>query len=163
MIFNVPKAEGEFTKRLDTGRRWFQEHPNPHAQVLKQEICQGKEHLFQRLAEIESKGGEGIMLRRPQSLYTVGRTHDLLKVKTFDDMEAIVVGHVPGKGKHEGRLGSLLVELPKGIRFAIGTGFSDKERENPPPVGSEITFKYQGFHKSGIPRFASFLRIRERF
>ena len=103
------------------------------------------------------------MLRRPQSLYTVGRTHDLLKVKTFDDMEAIVVGHVPGKGKHEGRLGSLLVELPKGIRFAIGTGFSDKERENPPPVGSEITFKYQGFHKSGIPRFASFLRIRERF
>lgn len=163
MIFDAPRSEGGFEQRLDSARRWFREHPNPYAEVLKQEICQGKEHLKKTLAEIEAGGGEGIMLRRPGSSYTTGRTNDLLKIKTFEDTEAIVVGHIPGKGKHEGRLGSLVVELPNGVRFAIGTGFSNKERENPPPVGNEITFKYQGFHKSGIPRFASFLRNRERF
>ncbi len=163
LVFDAPKAKGGFEEHLDLARSWFREHPTPYAEVLKQEICQGKVHLLKKLAEIESLGGEGIMLRRPGSLYTVGHTYDLLKVKTFEDTEATVVGHIPGKGKHEGRLGSLLVELPNGIHFAIGTGFSDKERENPPPMGSVVTFKYQGFHKSGIPRFASFLRIREEF
>jgi DNA ligase-1 len=55
------------------------------------------------------------------------------------------------------------VELPNGIQFAIGTGFSDQERNSPPPIGSVITFKYYGFYKSGIPKFASFLRIREEY
>ena len=103
------------------------------------------------------------MLRKPNSPYTVGRSYDLLKVKTYKDEEAKVIEHLPGSGKHAGRLGALLVELPNGIQFAIGTGFSDKERDNPPPVGSIITFKYYGYHKSGIPRFASFLRIRDKF
>jgi len=55
------------------------------------------------------------------------------------------------------------VELPNEIQFAIGTGFSDQERENPPPIGSIITFKYYGFYKPGIPKFASFLRIRKEY
>ena len=120
-------------------------------------------HLRRKLAEIESLGGEWLMLRKPDSAYTVGRSYDLLKVKTFKDEEATVIKHLPGSGKHAGRLGALLVELPNGIQFAIGTGFTDQERENPPPVGSMITFKYYGFHESGIPRFASFLRVREAF
>jgi DNA ligase-1 len=113
--------------------------------------------------EIESLGGEGMMLRKPDSPYTVGRSYDSLKVKTHEDTEATVIRHLPGSGRNAGRLGSLLVELPNGIQFAIGTGFSDKERDNSPPVGSIITFKYYGFYKSGIPRFASFLRVREEF
>jgi DNA ligase-1 len=120
-------------------------------------------HLRRKLGEIESLGGEGLMLRKPNSQYTVGRSYDLLKVKTFEDAEATVIKHLPGSGKHSGRLGALQVELPSGIQFAIGTGFTDQERENPPPVGSIITFKYYGFHESGIPRFASFLRVREVF
>ncbi len=103
------------------------------------------------------------MLRKPGSPYTVGRSLDLLKVKTHEDAEATVIKHLPGSGKHTGRLGSMLVELPNGIQFAIGTGFSDQERDNPPPIGSIVTFKYYGFYKSGIPKFASFLRIRKKF
>ena len=163
LLFDAPEAEGGFEKRLDFARRWFKEHKTPHVEVLKQQICENEMHLRRTLRKIESLGGEGLMLRKPGSSYTVGRSYDLLKVKTFKDEEAKVISHLPGSGKHAGRLGALLVELPNGIQFAIGTGFTDKERENPPPVGSIITFKYYGFHESGIPRFASFLRIREDF
>ena len=97
---------------------------------------------------------------RPGSLYRAGRSRDILKVKTFQDAEARVVGHRPGQGRHRGRMGALEVELPNGTRFALGTGFTDTQRENPPPVGSWITFKYTGLTPSGIPRFASFLRVR---
>ncbi len=163
LIFDAPQAEGGFEKRLDFARRWFREHENPYAEVLKQQICENEMHLRKRLREIESLGGEGVMLRKPDSPYTVGRSYDLLKVKTYRDAEAKVIKHLPGSGKHAGRLGALLVELPNGIQFAIGTGFTDQERENPPSVGSIITFKYYGFHESGIPRFASFLRVREDY
>jgi len=163
LIFDAPQVNGGFEKRLDFVRVWFQQHSNPYAEVLKQQICENEAHLRKKLREIESFGGEGLMLRKPNSPYEVGRSYNLLKVKTYEDTEATVIAHLPGKGKHSGRLGALLVKLPNGIQFAIGTGFSDLERENPPPVGSIITFKYYGYHKSGIPRFASFLRTREKF
>lgn len=92
------------------------------------------------------------------------RSGDILKVKSYFDMEAVVIGHIAGAGRNKGRMGSLIVELPgTKIRFKIGTGFSDKEREIPPPIGSLVTFKYYGFYESGIPKFPSFLRIREKF
>jgi DNA ligase-1 len=50
--------------------------------------------------------------------------------------------------------------LPDGTRFSVGTGFSDKERENPPPVGSIITFRYQELSDGGVPRFPSFVGVR---
>lgn len=45
------------------------------------------------------------------------------------------------------------------IRFKIGSGFSDKMRANPPPLGTIITYKYYGTTKNGLPRFPIFLRI----
>lgn len=163
VIFDAPQIDGGFEKRLDFARRWFWEHPTKFAEVLEHQICEGEKHLQRKLMEIESLGGEGVMLRKPGSSYTIGRSQDLLKVKTYEDAEATVIKHLPGSGKHAGRLGSLLVELPNGIQFAIGTGFSDQERNNPPLIGSIVTFKYYGFYKSGIPKFASFLRIREEY
>jgi len=162
MIFDAPQAKGGFESRLDFARQWFQHHPNPQVTIIEQERCQDEAHLRRKLADIEALGGEGLILRKPQSPYTVGRSHDLLKVKSFQDAEAVVIEHQPGTGKHAGRLGALLVELPNGVRFSIGTGFSDAERENPPPVGATITFKYQGYTNSGIPRFASYLRVRDK-
>ena len=163
LIFDAPEAAGGFEKRLEFARRWFRQHENPYVEVVEQQICKDEAQLRAKLREVEARGGEGVMLRKPGSPYTVGRSYDLLKVKSHEDTEAKVIGHLPGSGKHAGRLGALLVELPNGVQFAIGTGFTDKERENPPPVGSVVTFKYYGFHKSGIPRFASYLRIREDF
>jgi DNA ligase-1 len=55
-------------------------------------------------------------------------------------------------------LGALVVEEADGTRFRLGTGFSDVERDDPPPVGSVVNFKYHGRTTNGLPRFASFLR-----
>lgn len=101
------------------------------------------------------------MLHRADSFYRAGRSDDLLKVKPYLDAEARVIAHLPGKGKYEGMMGSLLVEEPSGRRFRLGTGFSDAERRSPPPIGSLVTFKYHGRTRNGLPRFAGFLRVRE--
>ncbi len=101
------------------------------------------------------------MLRLGSSHYEAGRSDDLLKVKQFLDAEAVVVRHLPGSGKFQGLMGSLLVELENGRRFRIGSGFSEADRASPPPVGALITFKYFGHTATGLPRFASFLRVRD--
>lgn len=163
MIFDAPRAEGGFEQRLEFAREWFRTHPNPYVAVIEHEACNGEEHLRNRLAEVESLGGEGLILRQPASAYMVGRSATILKVKTFQEADAVVLEHLPGSGRNAGRMGSLRVEMSNGVRFAIGTGFTDAERDDPPPVGSTVQFKHQGFTKSGIPRFASFLRIVERF
>ncbi len=160
-VFDAPSGSLGFEDRLDAARRWFSGHPSGHVMIVDQIPCEGREHLNRMLKGVEAKGGEGLMLRRPGSLHIPGRSPDLLKVKSFLDAEAKVVGYVGGEGKYKGKMGALVVELPGGLRFSIGTGFTDKDRENPPPMGSTVTFKYKEMNPSGIPRFASFLRVRE--
>jgi DNA ligase-1 len=123
--------------------------------------CESVGHLRRELERIEGLGGEGLMLREPGSLYEVGRSATMLKVKSFKDEEAEVIGHLPGTGRHKGSLGALDVVLKNGTRFSIGTGFTDAERREPPPVGAIVTFKYQELSDGGVPRFPSFVRIRE--
>ncbi len=50
--------------------------------------------------------------------------------------------------------------MADGTTFSVGTGFSDAEREKPPPVGSLITFRYQELSEAGVPRFPSFVGVR---
>ena len=100
------------------------------------------------------------MLRRADSPYRGGRSEDLIKVKLFEDAEALVVGHLPGQGKYQGMTGALLVQMPSGQRFKIGSGLRDADRANPPPIGSTITYRYNGTHASGLPRFARYWRVR---
>lgn len=112
------------------------------------------------LARIESLGGEGLMLRQPGSKYVAGRSATLLKVKTFQDAEAVVVGHQAGAGRNKRRLGALLVRLPDGTDFAIGNGLSDRERSEPPAVGATVTFRCQELSDAGVPRFPSYVGVR---
>src|SRR5205823_14491049 len=123
--------------------------------------CRSVFDLRNELARINALGSEGLMLRRPASMYEAGRSTSLLKVKTFKDAEALVIGHEPGAGRHKGRLGALLVQLANGVRFAVGTGLSDVQRLNPPAIGSTITFRYQELSDAGVPRFPSYVGARQ--
>ena len=90
----------------------------------------------------------------------MGRSDVLLKLKPLLDTEATVIAHLPGKGKHVGKMGALLVETKAGLRFKLGTGFSDAVRANPPDIGARVTYRYRDVTPAGKPRFASFLRVR---
>ncbi len=161
MVFDVPQAEVPFEERLELISKLMDERKPRFAKALIQQICNGVNHLKDELARVESMGGEGLMLRKPNSRYEACRSFTLLKVKTFHDAEARVLDHLPGAGKHKGRLGALEVELANGTKFSVGTGFSDYERENPPPIGSIVTFRYQELTDAGVPRFPSYLRRRD--
>jgi len=128
---------------------------------LGQQKCNGVDHLRAELARVEALGAEGLMLRQPGSKYEAGRSHTLLKVKSFFDAEAVIVGKEPGKGKHKGRMGALVCQMPDGNTFAVGSGFTDKQRENPPAVGTTITYRYQELTKDGKPRFPTFVSARD--
>lgn len=161
VVFDAPAQKSTFEDRIGYLQDLFSTANYEYASLLDHQTCNGLSHLKQELARVEALGGEGLMLREPGSQYAVGRSSTLLKVKTFHDAEAIVVAHQPGKGKHEGRMGALNVQLPDGTEFSIGTGFSDKQREAPPPIGSQVTFRYQEFTNAGVPRFPSFVAVRK--
>jgi DNA ligase-1 len=59
--------------------------------VIKAVKCEGKEHLKSYFKQIAAKGGEGVMLREPQSLYIGGRSPNLRKYKEFFDAEVKVL------------------------------------------------------------------------
>src|SRR5262249_33067155 len=153
VVFDAPAQTAVFEDRVAFLKDLFARTKFEFAEVLPHDLCKGLDHLRSELTRIESLGGEGLMLREPRSKYAAGRSTTLLKVKTFHDAEATVIRHEAGAGRHKGRLGALFVELSDGTRFKVGTGFSDAERENPPPVGSIITFRYQELSDGGVPRF----------
>jgi len=66
-----------------------------------------KHHLQQFLRDIESKGGEGVVVRDPKVLYIDKRSSKALKVKTFLDKECKIVAYNEGRGRYQGVLGSL--------------------------------------------------------
>ena len=160
LVFDAPSQGSEFEERVAYLKDLLEKSATPHLQAHTHEQCRDVEHLREELARIEALGGEGLMLRQPGSRYEAGRSSTLLKVKTFHDAEAVVVEHLPGAGRHKGRLGALQVQLPDGTTFSVGTGFSDAQRNAPPPVGSTITFRYQELSDRGVPRFPSFVRTR---
>jgi DNA ligase-1 len=160
LVFDMPKVAAPFEERLAELRERLATSRPEFAALHDQQLCKNLDHLREELARVTAIGGEGLMLRQPGSRYEAGRSSTLLKVKLFHDAEAKVVEHLPGAGRHKGRLGALAVELADGTAFSIGTGFSDAQRERPPPVGSIVTFRYQELSDRGVPRFPSFVRLR---
>ena len=161
MVFDLPSSPATFDRRLQRLREMFETVASPYVALVEQFRVSGRAELMERLERVVAGGGEGLMLHKGSSLYAAGRSDDLLKLKTHEDAEAVVIGHLPGKGRLTGRLGALLVETPEGLRFRLGTGFSDEERRNPPPLGATVTYRHHGRTRNGVPRFASFLRIRD--
>ncbi|MGI9287038.1 MAG: DNA ligase [Pseudomonadales bacterium] len=161
MVFDLHEASATFNKRLNRMRTLLENHASPYIGIVRQYKVQDHASLMRELEVVTKAGGEGLMLHRGAAPYRAGRSDDVLKLKTWQDAEAVVIAHTPGKGKFTGLMGSLLVENA-GKRFRVGSGFTLPERKNPPPPGTIITYKYWGLTDQGLPRFASFLRVRRK-
>lgn len=160
MIFELPGAPGDFATRARQIESVVQSAQLPWLQAIEQRPAVDRRQVAKMLADVLKAGGEGLMLHRADASYETGRSDTLLKVKPWLDAEGVVVAHLPGKGRHAGRLGAVRLRLPDGRHLSIGTGFTDVQRDDPPPLGSVVTYRYRELTASGLPRFASFLRIR---
>ena len=163
LVFELPGAAGDFSARIQHMKRLVAEAGVPWLQAVEQTRVEGNAALMQRLDAVVRAGGEGLILHRADAPYLTGRSNVLLKLKPWQDAEALVVGYEPGKGKYHGMTGALKMEMPDNKRFSIGSGLSDALRRQPPPIGTRITYRYQHLTKSGVPRHPRYLRIREDF
>lgn len=160
MMFDLPASGVPFSERVARMRELVGKTSSYHLAMVEQRPATDHGALLARLDRVLAANGEGLMLHHGDSFYKAGRTAALLKVKTWQDAEARVVDYSEGKGKYQGQVGALVVETGDGRRFKLGSGLSDAERADPPPLGSTVTYKFYGLTSTGLPRFASFLRIR---
>lgn len=163
MVFDLPSHGGPFGTRYAALQTTVGALRQPWVLAVEQTPVPDAMALRALLDRTVAAGGEGLMLHRHSALYLAGRSAALVKFKPFQDAEAQVLVHVPGQGRLEGTTGALLVEWVgteggKPQRFKLGSGFTDADRRDPPPLGSWVTFRFRGLTEQGVPRFASYLR-----
>ena len=160
MMFDLPNHPGDFSKRVKKMRALLTQIQSPYLAMISQVRFYSLSALEDKLNDVVTTQGEGLMLHLASGHYKIGRNSALMKLKKNQDAEATVIAHTKGKGKYQGQLGAIEVKLANGVVFKIGSGFSDYQRANPPEIGTTITFKYKGLTQAGIPRFARFWRIK---
>lgn len=174
-VFDVPEASGGLLERLSELEKFILQNPQAgqNLKIIKQVKVKDNAE-FEAFAEaVIAKGGEGAVVREPNAPYERKRSKNALKYKKFKDAECEVTAINAGTGKYVGLMGSVTCkalsaagsnldeQIASGVKFKIGSGFSDEERANPPKIGSIITYKYQNLTAKGVPRFPVFLRVRE--
>ncbi|MDO9194240.1 MAG: DNA ligase, partial [Undibacterium sp.] len=153
-LYELPGGAGDFNARLSVLQASVRQAGVSWLQVLPQVRVADRATLKLKLKQIVRAGGEGLMLHRADALWQTGRSDVLLKLKSQLDAEAVVIAHEAGKGKYQGMLGALMVVTPDGQRFRLGTGLSDAQRRNPPPIGTTVTYRYRDLTSTGLPKFA---------
>ena len=173
-IFDVPEASGGLLTRLEVLAKFLKNEPNQNLIIIKQIKMRDNAQFLKFAESIIAKGGEGAVVREPNAPYERKRSKNALKFKKFKDAECEVTAINKGSGKYANLAGSLTCkalggkndkeragEPKEGTIFKIGSGLSDKNRQEPPKIGSIITYKFQNLTTNGKPRFPIFLRIRE--
>ena len=180
-VFDVPEADGGLLERLSELEKFIAKNPQAgqNLKIIKQVKVKDNAEFEAFTKRIVAKGGEGAVAREPNAPYERKRSKNALKYKKFKDAECEVTAVNAGTGKFAGLMGSVtckalsaagsnsdeqndeLLQPASGVKFKIGSGFSDEERANPPKIGSIITYKYQNLTAKGVPRFPVFLRVRE--
>jgi len=162
-ISSAPQGSGKFVRSGSLKRTRSGNLLGDHVRVVEHVQISDNMAIEKALQEMDLRGGEGLMLRQPGSVYKSGRQSSLLKVKSFLDFEAEVIEILGGDGKHTGLMGALKCRLPpskKAKTFKVGTGFSDAQRRDPPDVGDIVTIKCPELTPGGIPRFPVFIGVR---
>jgi len=163
-VFDLISERDSFAIRNDDLRMMIEDADIPHLIHVEQDIVKCLDELSNWHNEITRQGGEGIMLKNPQSMYEQKRSSHLLKMKDFHEAEYTCVGIENGKGKYNGMIGALVLAVGDTAEktFTAGSGLNDHERSVSPHyfIGQKITVKYFELSKDGIPRFPIYKGIR---
>lgn len=159
-VFDVPDAQGGLMQRLSLLENYLEKNPAEHIRIIEQIPIKNQQHAETFYQSIIQGGGEGIVVRDPNEAYQRYRSKSILKWKPYQEEECIIRAHIPGTGRLENLMGSILCAHPQYGEFRIGTGFTDAERRDPPAIGSRITFRFQELTQKNKPRFPRYLRPR---
>jgi DNA polymerase/3'-5' exonuclease PolX len=191
LVYDIPDLDKPFSERLIILRKIVKENKAIWDEVKKtlpeelqiecplkmapQTVIESEEQMEEIYRTIIEKGGEGIMLKDPDSFYENKRSNYLLKYKPSFDEEAIIVDYKLGKGKYTGILGGFickpllnmdtyhLIDKDEQHEFSI-SGMDDEVRneyKETHPIGTVISYEHSGKTDSGKPRFARYMRKRE--
>jgi len=97
--------------------------------VVKQVPIHSGHQMYDFYQKALKEGGEGIMIRNPESKYETKRSSNLLKLKPKHDQEARIIGFNEGKGANKGVLGSFQAEMiDHGAKTGTKTGAKTKTK-----------------------------------
>lgn len=161
LVFDAWGRAEPFAQRVRLVDQAIASLAQPWLMAVQHANVQSAAALQTRLQQVVDGGGEGLVLHHADAPWQAGRTDAVFKLKPQNDEEGQVLGYQAGKGRFAGLTGALLLETPQGQRFALGSGLTDAMRRDPPPVGAWVTYRYRDRTPSGLPRFASFLRVRD--
>lgn len=168
MVFDLPEDKSPFEQRYQKLEAIIEHScnndPECPLELVKQTKIKDKAHLLDLHKDITKQGGEGSMLRQPGSYYEQKRSSTLLKLKDFEETDAVVLKVVKGSGKYKNVMGNLEVQLvdDPNIKFSVGSGFTDAQRKLGESLfrkGIIIRVQYQGKTDSGVPRFPVYTGI----
>lgn len=119
--------------------------------------------------EFISEGGEGAVVKKLDAIWQDGTSKDMVKIKEVYDADLYCVGIKLGKGKYEGKIGSLILQTSCGrIEVDCGSGLTDIDRNKHPDefIGKIIEIQYNKFIQSKKDKPASlylprFIEVRE--
>ena len=144
-------------------------------QIANQTKVKSHEHLDTLYQDILEKGGEGVMIKSPDSMYEDKRSNYMLKYKPTYDAEAIIIDYKKGQGKYTGLLGGFVCKqlINHDTYMSIDemeshifttSGMDDAIRKNykkTHPIGTIISYECSGTTDTGKPRFARYVRKRD--
>eukprot|EP00026_Physarum_polycephalum_P000538 Phypoly_transcript_00539.p1 GENE.Phypoly_transcript_00539~~Phypoly_transcript_00539.p1 ORF type:complete len:959 (+),score=132.38 Phypoly_transcript_00539:57-2933(+) len=123
---------------------------HPFTIVVPRIKCKSNEHLSQFVQGVIDAGGEGVILRKMNSLYEHGRSRSLVKLKTvYGDMEGVVVAIAPNK--------SVQLKIPSGVIFTVPPENIQTKKLT---VGDVVTFSYESNARRDVPISPKIYRIR---
>lgn len=93
LIFDAPGVDLPFEERMAFIAEHHAEGSHPYSRPVKQTKAASNKHVLCLLAEVQASGGEGLVAREPGSRYENKRSLTMLKIKTFFDAEAVVIGY----------------------------------------------------------------------
>ncbi len=184
----------QYIDRLSELRGWAEGYGQVRKCKLVDSVwIEDEAQLLEFEAKCLGQGYEGIMLRDPDGPYKYGRSTTnegyLLKLKRFEDDEAVVIGveermhnkneatkdalgHTERSTAKEGLvpagdLGALICRRADGVVFKIGSGFTPQQRidlwrmHSQDLLGRIAKYKHFAFGSKERPRFPIFLCFRD--
>ena len=117
--------------------------------VLDEVVDPDADQILAILDNVLAKGDEGIVLRQGDTW---------LKVKPTETYDVKIVGLLPGKGKHNGKLGAFITSMGN-----VGTGLTDHQRIEyniASMIGETVEVECMSLTPDGKFRHPRFVRIR---